>query len=306
MEQSCSTTLTKKQKTNSTMKHAIIVGATSGIGKEVAKLLVQQGWHIGIAGRRTEALKTLQTGAPTQIDIQQIDVTDEDAPARLQQLIERLGDMDLFLLSSGVGFQNRDLNPETELDTARTNVEGFIRMVTCAFNYFKKRGCGHIAVISSIAGTKGLGVAPSYSATKRFQNTYIDALAQLSGMQHLNIHFTDIRPGFVATDLLRNGKYPMLMQADSVARHIVNALHRKKRIAVIDLPDIGILLADDSTMVMGKVAHKELISYLHATKHKQSQHEKKFKTHSSYSRHRLMRRFHPTLPCRKQHPGPGT
>lgn len=234
MEQSCSTTLTKKQKTNSTMKHAIIVGATSGIGKEVAKLLVQQGWHIGIAGRRTEALKTLQTGAPTQIDIQQIDVTDEDAPARLQQLIERLGDMDLFLLSSGVGFQNRDLNPETELDTARTNVEGFIRMVTCAFNYFKKRGCGHIAVISSIAGTKGLGVAPSYSATKRFQNTYIDALAQLSGMQHLNIHFTDIRPGFVATDLLRNGKYPMLMQADSVARHIVNDLHRKKRIAVID------------------------------------------------------------------------
>ena len=101
------------------------------------------------------------------------------------------------------GYQNRNLEPEIELNTARTNVEGFIRMVTAAFDYFKKTKKGHIAVISSIAGTKGLGVAPAYSATKRFQNTYIDALAQLARMQHLNIRFTDIRPGFVATDLLR-------------------------------------------------------------------------------------------------------
>lgn len=116
----------------------------------------------------------------------------------------------------------------------RTNVEGFIRMVTAAFDYFKKTKNGHIAVISSIAGTKGLGVAPAYSATKRFQNTYIDALAQLARMQHLNIRFTDIRPGFVATDLLRNGKYPMLMHADKVAEYIVRALKHKKRVTVID------------------------------------------------------------------------
>lgn len=216
------------------MKRAIIIGATSGIGKEVAKLLVRQGWHIGIAGRRTEALQALQADAPNQIEIQNIDVTDENAPAQLQRLIEKLGDMDLFFLSTGIGFQNRDLNPEIELNTARTNVEGFIRMVICAFQFFKKRGYGHIAVISSIAGTKGLGVAPAYSATKRFQNTYMDALAQLSGMQHLNIHFTDIRPGFVATDLLKNGKYPMLMQAEIVAQHIVKALQQKKRVVVID------------------------------------------------------------------------
>lgn len=111
--------------------------------------------------------------------------------------------MDLFFLSSGIGSQNPDLKPEIELNTARTNVEGFTRMVTAAFNHFKTQGGGHIAVISSIAGTKGLGIAPAYSATKRFQNTYIEALAQLSRMQHLNIHFTDIRPGFVATDLLK-------------------------------------------------------------------------------------------------------
>lgn len=216
------------------MKRAIIIGATSGIGEEVAKLLIQQGWHIGIAGRREEALEKLQATAPEQIVIQSLDVTDADAPTLLETLIRKLGGMDLFFLSSGIGSQNPELKPEIELNTARTNVEGFTRMVTAAFNHFKTQGGGHIAVISSIAGTKGLGIAPAYSATKRFQNTYIEALAQLSQMQHLNIHFTDIRPGFVATDLLKSGKFPMLMQANQVAKSIVRALNRKKRVIVID------------------------------------------------------------------------
>ena len=216
------------------MKKAIIIGATSGIGQEVARLLVRQGWRIGIAGRREEALRSMQQTNPEQIEMQCLDVTEDNAILHLNRLVDRLGGMDLLFLSSGVGYQNRNLEPEIELNTARTNVEGFTRMVTAAFDYFKKTGGGHIAVISSIAGTKGLGVAPAYSATKRFQNTYIDALAQLSRMQRLNIRFTDIRPGFVATDLLRNGKYPMLMHADEVARHIVRALKHEKRVAVID------------------------------------------------------------------------
>ena len=94
-------------------------------------------------------------------------------------------------------------------------------MVTAAFRYFARQGNGHIAIISSIAGTKGLGAAPAYSATKRFQNTYLDALEQLACMQHLSIRFTDIRPGFVATGLLNDGKhYPMLMNTAYVARKL--------------------------------------------------------------------------------------
>ncbi|MEG1684908.1 MAG: oxidoreductase, partial [Bacteroides sp.] len=79
-----------------------------------------------------------------------------------------------------------------------------------------------------------IGIAPAYSATKRFQNTYIDALVQLSNTKKLNIHFTDIRPGFVATALLKDNKYPMLMQADKVAQQIVHSINKQKRIAVID------------------------------------------------------------------------
>ena len=144
--------------------------------------------------------------------------------------------MDLFLLSSGIGFQNMDLKMEIELNTARTNVEGFTRMVDTAFSYFKNNGGGHLAVISSIAGTKGLGVAPCLFCNEALSEyIYIDALEQLAHLQKLNIHFTDIRPGFVATDLLNDGKhYPMLMKTDQVGRDIVRALHRKQRVAIID------------------------------------------------------------------------
>ena len=142
--------------------------------------------------------------------------------------------MDVFLLCSGIGSQNAELRPDIELATVRTNGEGFTRLVCAAWEYFRAQGKGHIAAISSIAGTKGLGVAPSYSATKCFQNCYLEALAQLANLQHLSIHITDIRPGFVDTDLLRGGNYPMLMRPERVARDIYHAILHKHHRLIID------------------------------------------------------------------------
>ncbi|WP_462389186.1 SDR family NAD(P)-dependent oxidoreductase [Phocaeicola coprocola] len=216
-------------------RRAVIIGATSGIGYEVAQLLLAEGWYLGIAGRRRENLLEFQKKSPDRIKICALDIRKEGAENELEKLIGELGGMDLFLQSSGIGFQNFELSPDIELNTLETNGTGFVRMVGYAFRYFRQQGKGHITVISSIAGTKGLGIAPAYSATKRFQNTYIDALEQLSRMHHLHISFTDIRPGFVATGLLNDGKhYPMLMSPKTVAAHIVRAIHRKQRIAVID------------------------------------------------------------------------
>lgn len=221
--------------TKHSSQRIIIVGATSGIGREVALLLLKEGHQLGLAGRREEQLKELQKLAPDHICIRSIDIRREEAANQLDELIGELGGMDLYLHCSGIGHQNYGLSPDIELDTLETNGTGFTRMVTAAFRYFARQGNGHIAVISSIAGTKGLGAAPAYSATKRFQNTYLDALEQLACMQHLSIRFTDIRPGFVATGLLNDGKhYPMLMNTAYVARKIVSALHHRRRIAVID------------------------------------------------------------------------
>ena len=216
-------------------KKVIIIGATSGIGREVALIYIAQGWKVGVAGRQEAELGSLRAEYPEQVYAQTLDVTQEDAPEKLHALIEQVGGMDVFLLSSGIGKQNPTLETGLELATAATNVEGFIRMTNAAFHYFEQQGHGHLAVISSIAGTKGLGAAPAYSATKGFQNIYMDALDQLARMKKLNIRFTDIRPGFVATPLLNNQKqYPMLMEAPIVALDIVSAIEKKKRVAIID------------------------------------------------------------------------
>ena len=216
-------------------KKVIIIGATSGLGREVALIYIAQGWKVGIAGRREAELEALRAAYPEQVSAQALDVTQEDAPEKLHALIEQVGGMDVFLLSSGIGKQNYTLETGLELATAATNVEGFIRMTNAAYHYFEKQGHGHLAVISSIAGTRGLGAAAAYSATKGFQNIYMDALDQLARMQKLNIRFTDIRPGFVATPLLTSSKkYPMLMDAPIVALDIVSAIEKKKRVAIID------------------------------------------------------------------------
>lgn len=214
---------------NST-RRAIVIGASSGIGREVAKLLMKDGWTIGVAARRVDMLKELDA-----TEVEQIDVTKEDATERLQALISRLGGMDLLFYASGIGKQNRELKEDIELATIQTNGMGFTRIIGEAYRYFAAQGYGHIAAITSIAGTKGLGPAPSYSATKAMQNVYLQALEQQAMTRGLNIHFTDIRPGFVDTALLSGGfHYPMMLKPEKVAKEIIYAIDHHRHIQVID------------------------------------------------------------------------
>ena len=165
------------------MGRIIIMGATSGIGMEVAKLFIADGWTVGVAGRRGEPLTRLAALAPGRVFARQIDITGDDAAARLMELVEECGGMDVYLHSSGIGYNNPTLRPDDELRTAETNATGFVRMTGAAFNYFVAKGGGHVAAITSIAGARGLGAAPAYSATKRMQSTYLQALKQQAAMR---------------------------------------------------------------------------------------------------------------------------
>ncbi|MBQ3325169.1 MAG: SDR family NAD(P)-dependent oxidoreductase [Muribaculaceae bacterium] len=217
------------------MQKVIVIGASSGLGKEVAKLLIADGYTLGLAARRTQPLEDLKALAPERVMIHAIDVTSDDAPQALEHLIDMVGDIDLFVYTAGVGFQNMELEPDIELKTVNTNALGFTRMIGAAYRYMAEHGGGHIAAISSIAGTKGLGAAPSYSATKAMQNTYLQALEQQAHMRNLNITFTDLRPGFVATPLLGdNPQYPMLLKTERVAKEIVTAIKHHRHVWVID------------------------------------------------------------------------
>ena len=245
-------------------KKAIVMGATSGIGMEVASLLAQRGWQVGIAGRRIERLEEVKRNTNLLISesskaykgeiacYQQIDVTSPEAPSLLLKLIEKLGGMDLYFHSSGIGWQNNSLDIEKEMKTVETNGLGFVRMVDTAFNWFAQQNLGQepdqgqrqgkdrscetyrIACITSIAGTKGLGAAPAYSATKRFQNHYLECLTQQAHMRHLPIAITDIRPGFVKTDLIAGSNYPLQLTPQEVAQQIVRAIERGKSVKTID------------------------------------------------------------------------
>ncbi|MCF0235186.1 MAG: SDR family NAD(P)-dependent oxidoreductase [Bacteroidaceae bacterium] len=214
--------------------HIIIVGASSGLGYETARQYIAQGHHVGVAARRIDRLESLVALAPDRVVAAQIDVTTPEAPEALLSLIDRLGGMDLYLHSSGVGSHNRTLELQPELDTVRTNALGFTALVVTAYRYFAQRGRGHIAVISSVAGTKGIGLAPAYSATKRMNSVYLEALEQLARLQGYDICFTNIQPGFVSTPLIEGRRYPIQMEVDEGARHIISAIARRKRVAIFD------------------------------------------------------------------------
>lgn len=245
------------------MKTAIIIGATSGLGREVVKGLLQRGWRVGVTGRRFEALEALQKefGAES-VSIRRMDITSEDATVALDSLIEEIGMPDLFLHVSGIGYQNPQLDLEKELAMVRTNCEGMVRMVVHFMNRLTEAVYGvpgssqaggtngtpssrrlsygkgrraHIAVVTSVAGTGSLGIAPAYSATKKMQSTYISALAQLSRMKGLPLDFTDIKPGFVRTEILNpDYHYPMIMEPCKAADLIIRALEKRKRIFIFD------------------------------------------------------------------------
>lgn len=211
-------------------KRAIVIGASSGIGQEVAKLLICQGWTVGVAARRIERMQGI--GA---VAVEQIDVTTDEATTALERLINKTGGMDLFFYASGIGKQNRELSEDIELATLETNGVGFTRMIGAAYRYFACHGGGHIAAITSIAGTKGLGPAPAYSATKALQNVYLQALEQQANSRRLNIRFTDIRPGFVDTDLLSGDfRYPLMLRPEKVAEEIIHAIKQRQHIRIID------------------------------------------------------------------------
>ena len=226
------------------MKTAIIIGATSGIGRALAERMAKDGWKLGVAGRRAERLEELAGQFPEGTIVTQVlDVTKPEATEALDTLLKKTGAPDLFVHVSGVGRQNRNLEESIEIQTMDTNCTGMVRIVTHFWNYVKSSGAysaehkAHIGVITSVSAVKGMGTAAAYSSSKMMQATYITALSQLARMEKVPVIFSDIRPGFVDTDLLdKSKKYPMLLTVEQSADYIVNGLRRKKRMIIFNWP----------------------------------------------------------------------
>ena len=216
------------------MKKAIIVGATSGIGRELAVILSRDGYTLGLVGRRSHCLEELERSLPTQVFTRQIDVAETTkAMESLAQLIEDMHGIDLMVISAGVGFINPDLNWCDEKATIDTNISGFAAVANVAFRHFERVGMGHLVGISSIAALRGSRACPAYNASKAFVSNYLEGLRHRTAHARQSIAVTNIQPGFVDTAMAKGEGLFCVATPQEAAKQIYRAIQRKAKHAYV-------------------------------------------------------------------------
>jgi len=202
------------------MKKVIVVGASSGIGREVARLYAKEGNKVAVTGRRAALLEELRREFPEKVITGVFDVRLLDNPRQLDTLVEQMGGMDICLISAGLGTVSNDLNWEIENETFETNVSAFTQVSAWAFNYFVRQGHGQLANISSIASWRGNSHAPAYSARKAYQSVYFEGLRMKAIRMGVPLIITDIQPGFVQTKTTQGNKRFWVASVHKAARQI--------------------------------------------------------------------------------------
>lgn len=216
------------------MKKVVIIGASSGIGKQLAIGFAGKNYQVAITGRRKDLLDDLQSQWPGQMHVSAFDITDiTQINEKLEQLAAKLGGIDLLVLSSGSGDINKDLDFSTEKKTIDLNVSAFTAIADWAIHFFQEQGSGHFAAISSVAGIRGSGLAPAYNATKAFQINYLEGLRQKVNKLKMPIYVSDIRPGFVDTAMAKGEGLFWVAPVEKAAKQIVSAIERKKPVTYI-------------------------------------------------------------------------
>jgi short-subunit dehydrogenase len=216
------------------MKKAIVVGATSGIGRELAVILTDHNYKVGITGRREALLLNLQASKPNSFVVSSFDVSQiDDIPQALQMLTDKLGGLDLLILSSGTGTVNPELATAIEQQTNAVNVAGFTAVANWAFNFFERQSFGHFAAITSVAAIRGSRLAPAYGASKAYQVNYLEGLRQKATNLKKPIYVTDIRPGFVDTPMAQAENMFWVAPVEKAARQIFKAIENKRGVVYI-------------------------------------------------------------------------
>ena len=211
------------------MKKAIVIGASSGIGKELARVLSQNGYAVGLTGRRVELLTALQNELSTESFVKPMDISQTDEAIRqLTELINEMNSVELVVISAGVGFINSEFEWEKEKATIETNVFGFAAVANVAVKHFLEQRAGHLVGISSIAALRGTGGAPAYNASKAFVSNYLEGLQQKCVKLKLPIVVTDVKPGFVDTAMAQGEGLFWVAPPEKAAQQIYEAIKARK------------------------------------------------------------------------------
>lgn len=212
------------------MKHAVVIGASSGIGRELARVLASNGYTVGLVARRMSLLCELGRELPTPVFMKAIDVSSPvEAMPLLRALLAEMHDVELFVVGAGTGFINPTFDWEPERETIAVNVLGFAAVVNVAVEHLQTRGAGHLVAISSLAALRGHGGAPAYNASKAFISNYLQGLRHKFSQQKLPIAVTDVRPGFVKTAMAKGDGLFWVAAPEEAARQIFDAIRKRKK-----------------------------------------------------------------------------
>lgn len=212
---------------------AVITGASSGIGRALAKALASQGVRVGVTARRGELLDELAgevRAAGGVIETAVCDIADRTATLEaIRGLEAKLGPVDLLVANAGRSHHTgaAEMNvPEVET-TLRVNFLGVVYSIEAVLPGMIARGRGHVVGISSLAAFKGLPGAAAYCASKSAVNAYLEALR--IELRTKGVAVTAVCPGFVNTPMVVNNppNMPLLMEPDEAARRILRALRRR-------------------------------------------------------------------------------
>jgi short-subunit dehydrogenase len=215
---------------------AVITGASSGIGRALAKLLAAEGCKVGLVARRLELLQSLageitQAGGITAFA--PADVAERESTiTAIRKIAHQLGPVDLLIANAGVGAPTV-LDPVNIADVEkmfRVNVLGVVYAIEAVLPDMLRRGRGHLAAVSSLAGYKGLPGESAYCASKAAVNIYMEGLR--IQLRDRGVAVTTLCPGFVATPMTAVNDFhmPWLLTADEAARRMVHALRRRRTV----------------------------------------------------------------------------
>ncbi|MDF1791833.1 MAG: SDR family NAD(P)-dependent oxidoreductase [Thalassobaculaceae bacterium] len=207
---------------------AWITGASSGIGRAVALEMARNGWRVVASARRQDALDTLADEGPEgRITGMAVDVTDLEATrAAVERIEAETGPLDCAVLAAGTHIPTSadDFRPEDFRTLLDVNVMGVVHATAAVVPGFKARRAGHLVVVASVAGYRGLPSAAAYGATKAALINYTEALK--FDLDAWGVKTQLVCPGFVRTPLTDRNPFPMpfLMEVEDAARAMVRGM----------------------------------------------------------------------------------